>query len=120
MKNNVLSALGISQLSEMQLSVSKIWKEQEDNDIVLLSPTGSGKTIAYLLPLMERIDTGKDSVQAVVIVPSRELAMQTDEVVKNMKAQIFIFDRPAGMDISCRMTGMKRPTRVDTLPWSLK
>ena len=88
MKNNVLSALGISQLSEMQLSVSKIWKEQEDKDIVLLSPTGSGKTIAYLLPLMERIDTGKDSVQAVVIVPSRELAMQTDEVVKNMKAGV--------------------------------
>ena len=88
MKNDVLSALGISQLSEMQLSVSKIWKEQEDKDIVLLSPTGSGKTIAYLLPLMERIDTGKDSVQAVVIVPSRELAMQTDEVVKNMKAGV--------------------------------
>ena len=88
MKNVVLSALGISQLSEMQLSVSKIWKEQEDKDIVLLSPTGSGKTIAYLLPLMERIDTGKDSVQAVVIVPSRELAMQTDEVVKNMKAGV--------------------------------
>lgn len=72
----------------MQLSVSKIWKEQEDKDIVLLSPTGSGKTIAYLLPLMERIDTKKDSVQAVVIVPSRELAMQTDEVVKNMKAGV--------------------------------
>ncbi len=88
MKNDVLSALGISQLSEMQLSVSKIWKEQEDKDIVLLSPTGSGKTIAYLLPLMERIDTGRDSVQAVVIVPSRELAMQTDEVVKNMKAGV--------------------------------
>ena len=88
MKNDVLSALGISQLSEMQLSVSKIWKEQEDKDIVLLSPTGSGKTIAYLLPLMERIDTGKDSVQAVVIVPSRELAMQTDEVVKNMKTGV--------------------------------
>ena len=88
MKNDVLSALGISQLSEMQLSVSKIWKEQEDKDIVLLSPTGSGKTIAYLLPLMERIDTGKDNVQAVVIVPSRELAMQTDEVVKNMKAGV--------------------------------
>ena len=88
MKIDVLSALGISQLSEMQLSVSKIWKEQEDKDIVLLSPTGSGKTIAYLLPLMERIDTGKDSVQAVVIVPSRELAMQTDEVVKNMKTGV--------------------------------
>ena len=88
MKINVLSALGISQLSEMQLDVSKAWHEQSDKDIVLLSPTGSGKTIAYLLPLMEHIDTNSDSVQAVVIVPSRELAMQTDEVIKKMKTDV--------------------------------
>jgi superfamily II DNA/RNA helicase len=88
MNINVLSALGISELSDMQQCVSKAWQEQSDKDIVLLSPTGSGKTIAYLLPLMERIDTSADCVQAVVIVPSRELAMQTDDVIKKMKTDV--------------------------------
>lgn len=88
MNINVLSALGISEFSDMQQCVSKAWQEQSDKDIVLLSPTGSGKTIAYLLPLMERIDTSADCVQAVVIVPSRELAMQTDDVIKKMKTDV--------------------------------
>ncbi len=88
MNINDLSALGISELSDMQQCVSKAWQEQSDKDIVLLSPTGSGKTIAYLLPLMERIDTSADCVQAVVIVPSRELAMQTDDVIKKMKTDV--------------------------------
>lgn len=53
-------------------------------DVVILSPTGSGKTLAYLLPLVERIDAASDEVQAVVLVPGRELARQSAEVLKGM------------------------------------
>ncbi len=79
--------IGISQLSEMQNATYEAWQKSQ-NDLVLLSPTGSGKTLAYLLPLLESLDYKTDNVQAVVIVPSRELAAQTVEVVKSLKTQV--------------------------------
>lgn len=53
-------------------------------DIVVLSPTGSGKTLAYMLPLVQMLDKDDDNVQAVVIVPGRELALQSHEVFGSM------------------------------------
>ena len=61
---------------------------RKSDNVVLLSPTGSGKTLAYLLPLIESLKAGQPAVQALVIVPSRELAMQTVEVVKQGGADI--------------------------------
>lgn len=55
-----------------------------DRDVVVLAPTGSGKTLAYLLPLATRLDPALDEVQAVVIVPGRELAMQSNDVFRRM------------------------------------
>lgn len=52
-----------------------------DADVVVVSPTGSGKTLAYMLPLAGMIDVSSDAVQAVVIVPNRELALQSAEVM---------------------------------------
>ena len=54
------------------------------DDIVLLSPTGSGKTLSYLLPLSQLVDASSDEVQAVVVVPGRELALQSANVLKDM------------------------------------
>ena len=61
---------------------------RKSDNVVLLSPTGSGKTLAYLLPLIESLKAEQPAVQALVIVPSRELAMQTVEVVKQGGADI--------------------------------
>lgn len=55
---------------------------------VLLSPTGSGKTLAYLLPLISRIDVDSSQVQAVVIVPSRELAQQSAAALARLKTPV--------------------------------
>ena len=55
-----------------------------DGDVVLLSPTGTGKTLAYLLPLVQLLDSTSDTVQALVITPGRELALQSDNVLKSM------------------------------------
>ena len=52
--------------------------------MVVLSPTGSGKTLAYLMPLVQLVDADCDEVQAVVITPGRELALQSAEVLKSM------------------------------------
>lgn len=55
-----------------------------DRDVIVLAPTGSGKTLAYLLPIVSRLNPDIDQVQAVVIVPSRELAMQSNDVFQRM------------------------------------
>ena len=56
-----------------------------DRNIVVLSPTGSGKTFAYLLPLVVMIDATRQEVQAVVVVPGRELALQSQQVLESMR-----------------------------------
>ena len=74
--------LKISALNPMQESAIESWREGKD--LILLSPTGSGKTLAYLLPLLETLKPEVKGVQAVVLVPSRELALQIDQVFKSM------------------------------------
>ncbi|MEK6453438.1 DEAD/DEAH box helicase [Caldifermentibacillus hisashii] len=55
-------------------------------DVIAESPTGTGKTLAYIIPILERLNEDKKDIQAVILVPSRELAMQIlDEVRKFTK-----------------------------------
>ena len=56
----------------------------KQNDVVLISPTGSGKTLGFLLPILQLIDKDKVGVQVLIIVPSRELALQIEKVFKQM------------------------------------
>lgn len=49
---------------------------QSKSDLVLLSPTGTGKTLAFLLPLIETLDVNCSEIQILILVPSRELAQQ--------------------------------------------
>ena len=81
----VLQKLGIEALNAMQQEVFETILHQR-GDVVVLSPTGSGKTLAYLLPLVQLINAQSDEVQAFVIVPGRELALQSDRVLKSMGA----------------------------------
>lgn len=83
MNNNLLQKMGIEELNAMQLAASEAILHS-NKDVVVLSPTGSGKTIAYLLPLVQLLDASRDDVQAVVIVPGRELALQSATVLKDM------------------------------------
>ncbi|MCE9107014.1 DEAD/DEAH box helicase [Bacteroides pyogenes] len=53
-------------------------------DLILLSPTGSGKTLAFLLPLLLSLKKDDDRVQALILLPSRELALQIENVFKEM------------------------------------
>ena len=82
MIENILANLKIERLNPMQEASINAWKEGKD--LILLSPTGSGKTLAYLLPLVQSLKPGITGVQAIVLVPSRELALQIDQVFKSM------------------------------------
>ena len=80
--------LNIDSLNGMQKQMLET--DQRPNDIILLSPTGSGKTLAFLLPVLQRIDPKAAGVQALIVVPSRELALQIDSVLRKIAAGIKI------------------------------
>lgn len=81
-QNNILNKLGIEKLNPMQEEAKKIIKA--NTDIVLLSPTGTGKTLAFLLPIIEELDPDCKEVQVLILVPSRELALQIEQVTREM------------------------------------
>ena len=84
--DEILSRLGLESLTDMQQEMYRAGKQR--GGVVLLSPTGSGKTLAFLLPLLERLDENADTLQAVVVVPTRELAQQHEDVLKRMKTPL--------------------------------
>ena len=78
----ILTSLKIDSLNDMQLA--SIEANKSHADIILLSDTGSGKTLGYLLPILESLDYEKPGTQALIIVPSRELAIQVEQVFKSL------------------------------------
>ena len=80
--SNILSRFNIVSLNDMQHKMLEAI--QNPNDVVLISPTGSGKTIGFLLPVLKLLKEDKYGIQALIIVPSRELAIQIEQVFKQM------------------------------------
>ncbi len=78
----ILQKFEIRELNSMQKSAAK--SIVPNSDTVLLSPTGTGKTLAFLLPLVEMLDPEMKAVQAMIVVPSRELALQIEQVFREM------------------------------------
>lgn len=81
--DKVLERLRIQELNTMQQTACKTILGTAD-DVVLLSPTGSGKTLAYLLPTAHLVEENSEQVQVLVVVPGRELALQSSNVLKMM------------------------------------
>ena len=81
--DKVLEKLHIEELNAMQQAACKAILGTGD-DVVILSPTGSGKTLAYLLPTAHLVDETSAQVQVLVVVPGRELALQSGNVLKSM------------------------------------
>ena len=82
----VLKRIKIDALNPMQ---QEMWAVGEkNNDMILLSPTGSGKTLAYMFPLCHHINIDSEKLQVVVVMPSRELAQQSEEVLKSLRLPI--------------------------------
>ena len=81
-QQDILAKLNIHALNSMQEeAISAI---ASNTNTILLSPTGTGKTLAFLLPVIETLDPNSSEVQALILVPSRELAIQIEQVVRNM------------------------------------
>lgn len=84
----ILDKFEIESLNPMQLEAFDTIQERKD--VVLLSPTGTGKTLAFLLPLLDTIDTNCEEIQILILVPSRELAQQIEQVALKMGSGIKI------------------------------
>lgn len=100
----ILSNLHIEKLNDMQ--VKSIEANKKNQDIILLSSTGSGKTLAFLLQVLELMDPKKATTQALIIVPSRELAQQIEQVIKSMTT---------GYKVTCCYGGHLRETEENNL-----
>ena len=79
---SILDKFEIKDLNPMQKKAGQVIRKNED--VVILSPTGTGKTLAFLLPLIEKLDTDCNEIQALILVPSRELAQQIEQVARKM------------------------------------
>ena len=81
-QEQILRKMGIDALNSMQ---EKAYTAISNNtEVLILSPTGSGKTLAFLLPLLERLDSRNKETQVLILVPTRELAIQIEQVFRDM------------------------------------
>ncbi|SHK60861.1 Superfamily II DNA and RNA helicase [Selenomonas ruminantium] len=79
---SVLEKQGIS--SPMQVQEAVIPKVAGGGNLVAQAPTGTGKTLAYLLPALQKIDAASRDVQVVILAPTYELAMQITNVARDL------------------------------------
>ena len=78
----VLNKQGIKVATPVQeKAIPAIFKGR---DVIAKSQTGTGKTLAYLLPFVQRIQTERDEVQALILTPTRELSKQVFDVLKSL------------------------------------
>nr|WP_315198657.1 DEAD/DEAH box helicase [uncultured Flavobacterium sp.] len=108
--NNILLNLGIESLNEMQETAQDVILN--DNNILLLSPTGSGKTLAFLLPIFEMLQPEILSVQCLILVPSRELGLQIEQVWKKMGTDYKVNVCYGGHSIDTEIKNLSNPPAV--------
>jgi len=104
MLQKVLENLKIASLNTMQLATIEAAKKS--TDIILLSPTGSGKTLGWLLSISRSLCKSKEGIRVTMIDPSRELAIEIEQVFKQMQT---------GFKINCCYGGHSTKTEKQNL-----
>jgi len=84
----------------------------DGRDVVIQSPTGSGKTIAFLMPIIERFEPGAPGPRALVVAPTRELAIQVEEVFRSMDSGLRSALLYGGVGYHQQMQALKRGVDV--------
>ena len=83
-----------------------------DTNVLLLSPTGSGKTLAFLLPVFEMLQEEVNAVQCLILVPSRELGLQIEQVWKKMGTNYKVNVCYGGHSIETEIKNLSNPPAV--------
>jgi ATP-dependent RNA helicase DeaD len=103
----ILAKIGIEALNKMQMATHKSILEHPNT--LLLSPTGSGKTLAFLLPLLQILKPVENQIQAIILVPTRELALQTESVWKSIASGHKISAFYGGHSMEVEVNSLKNP-----------
>jgi superfamily II DNA/RNA helicase len=106
----LLQRLGFDEWNEMQEEVYDAINNE--HEIVLLSPTGSGKTIGFLRPILNFLEKNVTGVQCLILVPSRELALQIEQVWKQMNTGWKVNSSYGGHAIDSEIQSLKTPPAV--------
>ena len=101
----LLEKEGIEALNPMQEKMLQAGSEKKD--IILLSPTGSGKTVAFGVPLLKMLKDPTGRVQAVVIAPSRELVSQIAGVLRNIGGDYRVLALYGGHKVEDEVNSLK-------------
>jgi superfamily II DNA/RNA helicase len=104
-----LQNLKITALNAMQEAALAAAKK---SDVIVLSPTGSGKTLGFLLPLLSNLQHDIATVQALILVPSRELALQIEQVFKTMSTGFKVNCCYGGHDVKTERNNLSHPPAV--------
>src|SRR5690242_13819496 len=84
----------------------------DGRDVVVQSPTGSGKTLAFLIPLLERFQPGSPGPRALIVTPTRELAIQVDAVFASLDSELRGALLYGGVGYHAQTLALKRGTDV--------
>ncbi|WP_448698412.1 DEAD/DEAH box helicase [Mucilaginibacter sp. AW1-3] len=109
MIKQALANLNIAELNEMQQACLNA---DPQKDMILLSPTGSGKTLGFLLPVVKSLNADIDTVQALIMVPSRELALQIEQVFRTMGTGFKVNCCYGGHDTRVERNNLSQPPAV--------
>lgn len=96
---------GIHELNTMQERM--LQAASEKRDIMLLSPTGSGKTVAFAVPVLKMLKDSTGRVQAVIIAPSRELVAQIAGVLRNIGGSFRVVPLYGGHNVEDEVNSLK-------------
>lgn len=106
----ILKQFNITELNDMQKAM--LDAITKPNDLVLISPTGSGKTLGFLLPTLQSLKANQEGVQAIIVVPSRELAIQIEQVFKQMSTSYKINCCYGGHSVKVEENNLQHPPAV--------
>jgi ATP-dependent RNA helicase DeaD len=113
LRPHTLAALAALDIAEpVPVQAEAIPLLMEGHDVVIEAPTGSGKTLAFLLPLLERLPRGTSWPRALIVTPTRELALQVDKVMVSLKSDLRSTVLYGGVGYATQRLALKRGVDV--------
>jgi ATP-independent RNA helicase DbpA len=109
-QQSILEKLKITALNDMQVATIQAMKTS--NNVLLLSPTGSGKSLAFLMSIYNELSLNTAGIQALIITPTRELALQIETVFKQMGTAFKINATYGGHSIRIEKNNFSEPPAV--------
>ena len=105
-----LAALGISEPVPVQAQAIPLINQ--GRDVVIEAPTGSGKTLAFLIPMVERLPRRGAGPKALIVTPTRELALQVEKVLRSLSTDLSSAVLYGGVGYATQRLALKRGVDV--------